>query len=53
MSNFFLISLSLTFCKKNDAKIIILIIFYVFLLLLLFFVSNSNFTKERRLDEHI
>jgi len=40
----------LTFCKRNSAKIILLIIFYVFLILLLFFLSNSNFIKERYMN---
>ena len=41
------------FSKTNNAKIILLIIFYVFTLLLLSLLLKSNFTKERRMYEHI
>jgi len=38
---------------RNNAKIILLIIFLYFLIISIFFVPNSNFTKERRIYEHI
>jgi len=52
MINFFLF-LNLTFCKKNNAKIIHLINFYVLIIILSFFVSNSNFTKQKRIYKYI
>jgi len=53
MSNFFLIFLNLTFCKRNNAKIILLIIFLCFSYYYYFFLYQSNFTKEKRIYEHI
>jgi len=45
--------LNLTFCKRNNAKIIILTIFYYFPIIInIFLVSSSNFTKKR-IYEHI
>jgi len=45
---FFLIFSNLTFCKRNYAKIILII----FLFSNFFLISNSNFTKEKRIDKH-
>jgi len=53
MSNFFLFFLNLTFYKRNNAKIILLIIFCFFIIIIVFLVSNSNFTKERRIYKHL
>jgi len=45
---FFLISSNLIICKRNDAKIILLI--FCFLIIIIFLISNSNFTKERKMN---
>jgi len=45
MSNFLLISLNLTFCERNNAKIILLIIFYIFSLLF-FLYQTAIFQKK-------
>jgi len=52
-SNFFLFLKTWLFVKKNYAKIIFLIFFFLIIIIIFFLVSNSNFTKERRIDEHI
>jgi len=54
MSNFFSYFLNLTFCKRNNVKIILLIIF-VFSLLYYYFssVSNNNFTKRKNIYKYI
>jgi len=53
MSHFFTFFQNCFFSKTNNAKIIPLIIFLCFHIIIISITLKNNFTKERRMYEHV